>query len=152
MTVQNIVDRADVGRSTFYSHFETKFDLLEAQLPVLGAVAESATLPDFLPLFEHVLEHGDAMRSILTQPVGREISDRMLQRQTEWWSQILISHHPHRSNNSLTASFLAGATVASMRHYLQDTSAATPRQMADSLEQLIRDSLGLEKNNLGPTG
>lgn len=79
MTVQNIVDRADVGRSTFYSHFETKFDLLEAQLPVLGAVAESATLPDFLPLFEHVLEHGDAMRSILTQPVGREISDRMLQ-------------------------------------------------------------------------
>ena len=41
ITIQEIIDEADVGRSTFYAHFETKEDLLQAFCAAL---------------FEHVIE------------------------------------------------------------------------------------------------
>lgn len=144
LTVQNIVDRANVGRSTFYSHFETKFDLLEAQLPALETADQTTALPDFAPLFDHVLEHAEVMRPILRQPIGMDVGERMRQRLTAWWEQIL-SNHPAVEDKELTANFLTGATTALMRYYLDDTSTSSPQQMADSLESLVRKTLGLEE-------
>ncbi len=69
ITVQDILERADVGRSTFYAHFETKdFLLRELCAELFGHVTDSAAGPEtaHLPfdctcaadsVFLHLLRH-----------------------------------------------------------------------------------------------
>src|SRR6202012_5392571 len=40
ITVQDILDRADVGRSTFYTHYRDKEDLLRSGIADFNAAAE----------------------------------------------------------------------------------------------------------------
>lgn len=61
ITVADITERADVGRSTFYSHFDSKEDLLfDGFAAALGALAKGALAdggPGFrfsLPLLRHI--------------------------------------------------------------------------------------------------
>lgn len=86
ISVQDIIDEADVGRSTFYAHFETKDDVLRIKCGDLFAhvfsVHEKERMHDFTGrdslearvahILHHLYEEKEVIRGILSGS-GREI-------------------------------------------------------------------------------
>ena len=82
ITVQDIIDRANVGRSTFYSHFQDKEELLLSGFENLRDVFEDFHTPassersnwDFsLALFQHAEEQRQVFKALLGKQAGNVV-------------------------------------------------------------------------------
>src|SRR5690348_8611136 len=77
ITVQDILDRAGIGRSTFYTHFFDKEDVLTSIAEqMLGTFSQQLSqrrggeMVPVLELFEHVQQHEQYFRAMLRGHTG----------------------------------------------------------------------------------
>jgi len=152
ITVQNIIDRANIGRSTFYAHYLDKEDLLMSGFTsVLDTLSqhqrqldegENQALPSLARFFEHVQAHHQLYKALVR---GGGI-DRLfkqghhhMRRNIE---QHLIALFPAGPAPAaplpLVADYLAGAILTMLTWWLDNDMPYTPDQMDALYQQLVR--------------
>lgn len=131
ITVQDMLDRTGISRSTFYAHYGNKLEVLTDGIPMVTSTMtidlESRRV-DLGPLFDHVEEMAPILRPLLSQPVLGEISARFEEQFAEAFGRLVDDSTPELPH------FLAGAMVASIRRFATDLSPPPAATVATELE------------------
>jgi AcrR family transcriptional regulator len=147
ITVQDILDRADVGRSTFYAHYRDKDELLlsgfdhlrtlfEQQQQALiesRRTGEAAEVNLILELFRHSGQHHPLYRAI----AGRQSGEMILNYLQRYLKKLLAEPLAELAKNrkslpvpmEVTIHYLVGSLLSLMTWWLDNDMPYPPEQM-----------------------
>ena len=148
VTVQDIIDRANVGRSTFYAHFENKEQLLFAghvtfkQILEEGERSQENNLsePDInlLALFEHIAENSQLAKAMIGKNSGeivtRHLRDIMAIKISDYLRQQMQTEPKMRN---LIAEAAAAAMISLITNWMEDGMVFSPTEIADKAQKLL---------------
>jgi AcrR family transcriptional regulator len=144
ITVSDLIERANIGRSTFYSHYRDKDDLFVAQLDRVIEVLShhmpaQGELPFFpsLGLFRHVGEEYELYKAIVWTP-GLDLFVKHLQaslsRRIEKGFQE--SGRTFEIPVPLLANFVAGSFLTLLKWWLENKMVYSPEEMDAMFKKL----------------
>jgi AcrR family transcriptional regulator len=149
VTVQHILDRAGIGRATFYAHYRNKQDALhssfEGLFTSLERVLDQPRDQRLFPLAE-LLEHVAESSAVLLTLTRSGDMEEMWQLAVGFASRT-IERRVGRSMPSvkgdvaLVSRMLAGAMIESARWWLAHREARSPRQMDVAFHEIARSVL-----------
>ncbi len=155
VTVQDVIDRADLSRATFYAHFRDKDDLLVsgfeelretlraamAAYAGLGREHSGGALGVARPLFEHVAAHRKLYRGF----VGSRARTVVLSYVRESFAALVQEHFQaviasRRSEPGVpvevTAEFVVGALLGVLEWWLENDNLYSSEQIALMFKRL----------------
>jgi AcrR family transcriptional regulator len=161
ITVQEILDRADVGRSTFYLHFQDKDELLASGLQNVSQLVRSAqaafTAPPgksyekiigfSLAMFEHAYEYRAVQRAMLgsnAEPIVRRQIHGAL---AAVIGQEVKSEFQKRKRDDCSVSpellthFLVSSFISVMTWWLNARNPVPPKDIDAAYRALVLPSL-----------
>jgi AcrR family transcriptional regulator len=150
ITITDICDAANVGRSTFYAHYTSKDDLKRSGLEPLRrllvdrqreALAKSGDIRDrsfafSLPMFEHARDHRDHYRALVGGRGGTVSLGTIRQILSDLVRDELAAAVHKKSENiiprELVVQYVVGAYMAVLTWWL-DGGAKLPPQRIDAM-------------------
>ncbi len=153
ITVQEIIDQANVGRSTFYAHFETKDDLLDALIEDIFAMLGGGIRVSYekdsvstrqLPareLFAHVGDHHRLILGLMRAEHADALQDRI----KAYWSDRILEAMKARGVSrtsrgvpvEIYAYQTASTLVSLLIWWLKNQMPYSPEQMEQYFEALV---------------
>ena len=152
ITVQEIIDRADIGRATFYAHFPTKDDVLigyvenvfesfnEQLNEHIKKDGQSGLLP-IAALFAHVRDNEKTISGMFMSESGIALFDKF----KNYWSvkiqpiieaNMSAGRYPTIPVDILT-NHVISTIIELMKFWLQDGLRYTPEQMEQYFFELV---------------
>ena len=145
ITVQEIIDEANIGRSTFYAHFETKDDLLKEmctdifhhifneKLPQEANCSYADGITNLELKLGHILYHLREQKQNLKGILGGESGDLFMQYLKEYLRE-LFSLYLDEFNTNIPTDFLlhhlCGSFAEAIKWWLAEDTMHTPEEMA----------------------
>jgi AcrR family transcriptional regulator len=156
ITVSNIIERANVGRSTFYSHYQDKDDLfvneLDRVIEVLGhRIPNQDEMPFFpsLGLFRHVGEEYELYKALLWTPgidlLIKHLQTSLTNRIEQGFQKI---NREYEIPIPILANFIAGNFLTLLKWWLENKMVYSPEQMDDIFKKLTLT--GMESQEVKP--
>ena len=162
ITIQDIVDRANVGRTTYYLHYSSKEKLfmscheaIVSEFHALHPRAREELLapeapPGVISAYRHLLDARALLYPIFHGKDGPLILRRIRDRSAQ---EIKASLHAAFAEGDSTiafdvlANYLAGAQITLVQWWLEKRQPHTPENLAQTFHRLqraaIRDAFGL---------
>ncbi|MEM7335702.1 MAG: TetR/AcrR family transcriptional regulator [Chloroflexota bacterium] len=144
ITVQQILDEADVGRSTFYAHFKDKDDLLMIGMPEqildFSQADPDSLLPSVVDLFQHGQEGSAWWNKMVGTPVMIKIGQISRQKMAVDWRNRLkfLRENGIRFElpDDVIATHLTGSLMSLIQWWFQNQMPYTPEQMNQMFRQI----------------
>jgi AcrR family transcriptional regulator len=158
ISIKEILDRANVGRSTFYMHFRDKDDLLVSGMrDMLRAVRSNGTqvsatgyeriIRFSLPIFEHIHQHRRAGRAMMGTR-GRAIVHEFLRKVLVDMIEDAVRERIQSRRKSadwpapeLLAQYVASTFVLVLNWWVDSRSALAPRDADGVFRTLVLPTL-----------
>jgi AcrR family transcriptional regulator len=154
ITVQDILDEANMGRSTFYAHFRDKEDLLLSGFAALrDAFIDGYTRVSTHPagidatareVSLYLFQHANGHRGLFSAMIGKqggEIIQRSAQKYlTEMTKTYLVQHvqpHAGRYPLELLVQYMVSSYLAILSWWLDQNAPYTPEEMNDMYWNLV---------------
>ncbi len=147
ITVQELLDQADVGRSTFYNHFYDKDDLLFKSLSDMFDHLYSDAPDDHLfpshAIFQHIEQHQALYKNLARSQRFEAVLKTVQTTLINQINQRLADYkHTNPVMQAMIAPYLAGSFISILRWWLDQALTYSVSDIDAAFQQLAVNHVG----------